>query len=177
MRYFFLIHRSSPSKYSLRFTLLNLAETIERTNSVEQPNTSCVHIKLTFLFNVRSSWVIILFKQAKCQQPHKGYFALKRTSFSDAFIAKIIRLDNTVVLHRSPPEDLNQENWSSTHFYWFKSPTWSRKSLSGEAWKPVQAPNIPSNHGTIVEKMSVFKGFKLFSLSELIVPDSDAVEE
>ena len=30
-------------------------QTIERTNSVEQPNTSCVHIKLTFLFNVRSS--------------------------------------------------------------------------------------------------------------------------
>ena len=100
---FLLIHRSSPSKYSLRFlilpelvtipkdpraicrkdhihfcikkkdenyklkpinstrkvALLNLAETIERTNSVEQPNTSCVHIKLTFLLNVRSSWVIV----------------------------------------------------------------------------------------------------------------------
>ena len=26
---------------------------------VEQPNTSCEHIKLTFLFNVRSSWVIL----------------------------------------------------------------------------------------------------------------------
>ena len=26
---------------------------------VEQPNTSCEHIKLTFLFNVRFSWVIL----------------------------------------------------------------------------------------------------------------------
>ena len=105
-------------------------------------------------------------KEAKCKQPHKWYFTLKITSFSDAFIAKTIRLHNTVVLHRSPPKYSNQENWSSTHFYWFKSPTWSRKSLSGEVWTPVQAPNMASNHGTIVE-MSVFKGFKLWSLSEL----------
>ena len=108
-------------------------------------------------------------KEAKCKQPHKWYFALKITSFSDAFIAKTIRLHNTAVLHRSPPKYLNQENWCSTHFCWFKSPTWSRKSLSGEVWTPVQAPNMASNHGTIVE-MSIFKGFKLWSLSELIVP-------
>ena len=31
------------------------------------------------------------------------------TSFSDAFIAKTIRLHNTVVLLRSPPKDSNQE--------------------------------------------------------------------
>ena len=109
-------------------------------------------------------------KEAKCKQPHKWYFASKMTFFSDTFIAKTIRLHNTVVLHRSPPKDSNQENRSSTHFYWFKSPTWSRKSLSGEAWTPVQAPNMASNHGTIVElEMSVFKGFKLWSLSEVIV--------
>ena len=42
-----------------------------------------------------------------------------------------------------------------------------RVSPSGEVWTPVQAPNMASNHGTIVE-MSVFKGFKLWSLSELI---------
>ena len=80
----------------------------------------------------------------------------------------VSRIGLSVVLHRSPPKHSNQENWSSTHFYWFKSPTWSRKSLSGEVWTPVQAPNMASNHGTIVE-MSVFKGFKLWSLSELIV--------
>ena len=56
-------------------------------------------------------------KEAKCKQPHKWYFALKITSFSDAFIAKTIRLHNTVVLQRSRPKDLNQEDWSSTHFY------------------------------------------------------------
>ena len=67
-----------------------------------------------------------------------------------------------------PPKYSNQENWSSTHFYWFKSSKWLRKSLSGEVWTPVQAPNMASKHGTIVE-MSVFKGFKLWSLSELIV--------
>ena len=38
------------------------------------------------------------------------YFALKRTSFWDAFIIKTIRLYTTVVVHRSPPKDLNQEN-------------------------------------------------------------------
>ena len=80
----------------------------------------------------------------------------------------VSRIGLSVVLDRSPPKHSNQENWSSTHFYWFKSPTWSRKSLSGEVWTPVQAPNMASNHGTIVE-MSVFKGFKLWSLSELIV--------
>ena len=64
----------------------------------------------------------------------------------------VSRIGLSVVLHRSPPKHSNQENWSSTHFYWFKSPTWSRKSLTGEAWMPVQAPNIAiaSNHGTIV---------------------------
>ena len=31
------------------------------------------------------------------------------TSFSDAFIAKTIRLHSTVVLLRSPPKDSNQE--------------------------------------------------------------------
>ena len=51
------------------------------------------------------------------------YFALKSL---DAFIIKTIRLQTTVVLHRSPPKDLNQENWSCTHFCWFKSRTWSR---------------------------------------------------
>ena len=82
----------------------------------------------------------------------------------------VSRIGLSVVLDRSPPKHSNQENWSSTHFYWFKSPPWSRKSLTGEAWMPVQAPNIAiaSNHGTIVE-MSVFKGFILWSLSELIV--------
>ena len=130
------------------------------------------HLKLTFLLKcaiqLSHCSIEVDLKQAKCKQPHKWYFALKITSFSDAFIAKTIRLHNTVVLHRSPPKDSNQENWSSTHFYWFKSSTWSRKSLSGEVWTPVQAPNMASNHGTIVE-MSVFKGFKLWSLSELIV--------
>ena len=80
----------------------------------------------------------------------------------------VSRIGLSVVLHRSPPKHSNQENWSSTHFYWFKSPPWSRKSLTGEAWMPVKAPNIAiaSNQGTIVE-MSVFKGFILWSLSEL----------
>ena len=77
------------------------------------------------------------------------------TSFSDTFMAKTIRLHNTFLLHRSPPKDSNQENWSSAHFCWFKSSTWSRKSPSGEVWTPVQAPNMASNHGTIAE-MSVF---------------------
>ena len=45
-------------------------------------------------------------------------FCAENNIFSDAFIAKTIRLHNTVVLHRSPPKDLNQENWSSTHFTW-----------------------------------------------------------
>ena len=45
---------------------------------------------------------------------------------------------------------------------------WSRKSRSEDAWTPVQALNMASNHGTIME-MSVFKGFKLWSLSEVIV--------
>ena len=38
-----------PINSTRKVALLNLAETIEQTNSVEQPNTSCVHIKLTFL--------------------------------------------------------------------------------------------------------------------------------
>ena len=36
-----------------------------------------------------------------------GYFALKSL---DALIIKTIRLQTTVVLHRSPPKDLNREN-------------------------------------------------------------------
>ena len=82
------------------------------------------------------------------------YFALKRTSFSDAFIIKTIRLYTTVVLHRSPTEDLNQENWSSTHFYWFESPKCSRKSLSGEAWKPVQVPDMAANRLHLYREVS-----------------------
>ena len=82
------------------------------------------------------------------------YFALKRTSFSDAFIIKTIRLYTTVVLHRSPTEDLNQENWSSTHFYCFESPTCSRKSLSGEAWKPVQVPDMAANRLHLYREVS-----------------------
>ena len=61
------------------------------------------------------------------------YFALKKNIFSDAFIIKTIRLHTTLVLHRSPPKDLNQENGSSAHFYWFKSPTWSRKGLEASS--------------------------------------------
>ena len=108
------------------------------------------------------------FERSQMQATSQVIFCVENNMFSDAVIAKTIRVHNTFVLHRIPPKDSNQENWSSTHFYWFKSPTWSHKSLSGEVWTPVQALNMASNRGTIVE-MSVFKGFKVWSLSEWIV--------
>ena len=80
-------------------------------------------LSLPFSFNARSNGVKqSILKQAKCNNLTSENFALKRTSFSDAFVINTIRLQTTVVLHRSPPKDLNQENGSPTHFYWFKSP-------------------------------------------------------
>ena len=69
---------------------------------VEQPNTSCEHIKLTFLFNVRSSWVI-LWSKSIWNKPNVSNLTSvilrwKEHLVSDAFIAKTIRLHHTVVL-------------------------------------------------------------------------------
>ena len=58
-------------------------------------------------------------------------------------------------------KDLNQENWSCTHFYWFKSPTWWRKSLSGGL-----ESSSSTKHGgnsTARWRLSVFESFNLWS--------------
>ena len=105
------------------------------------------------LFNRRRFW-----NKTNVSNLTSEYFALKSL---DAFIIKTIRLHTTVVLHRSPPKDLNQENWSCTHFYWFKSPTWWRKSLSGGL-----ESSSSTKHGgnsTARWRLSVFESFNLWS--------------
>ena len=105
------------------------------------------------LFNRRRFW-----NKTNVSNLTSEYFELKSL---DAFIIKTIRLHTTVVLHRSQPKDLNQENWSCTHFYWFKSPTWSRKSLSGGL-----ESSSSTKHGgnsTARWRLSVFESFNLWS--------------
>ena len=111
------------------------------------------------LFNRRRFW-----NKTNVTNLTSEYFELNSLH---AFIIKTIPLHITVVLHRSPPKDLNQENWSCTHFYWFKSPTWSRKSLSGGL-----ESSSSTKHGgnsTARWRLSVFESFNLWSVSELNV--------
>ena len=143
---------------------------MERTNSVAQRNTSCVHIKLTFLkcaIQLSHCLIEVDLKQTKCKQPHKWHFCVEKNIFFGCIHCK------SGYTTLSYCTEVRLKIWTKKTDLlrlscWFKSPTWSRKSPSGEAWKPVQAPNMASTHGTIVE-MSVFKGFKLWSFSQLIV--------
>ena len=90
------------------------------------------------------------------------YFALK--SF-DTFIINTICLHTTFKLHRSPPKNLNQENWSCTHFYWFKSCTWSR--VTKRSLEASSSTKHGGNSTARWRRLSVFESFNLWSVSEL----------